>query len=72
MTKTDLSLADQLKAFCYFTIKYLETDKQKYLSEAMEYRALLIKADFNSDYLDGIVDGLKETNPITPFLTATN
>ena len=59
MTKTDLSIADQLKAFCYFTIKYLETDKQKYLSEAMEYRALLIKADFNSDYLAALAEGIR-------------
>ena len=62
MTTQATNNVSNFRAFCHFTIKYHETDLQKYLTEAMEYRVKLIRSgDFDPEYLDGVIDGLTST-----------
>ena len=64
MTTQAIDNINNFKAFCYFTIKYQDTDLQKYLVEAMEYRVKLIRSGgFDASYLDGIIDGLNHARP---------
>ena len=51
---------DLFKLYVGLVRRYWETDKQRYLTEAMNVRIQLLKTEtFTSDFLDGVSDGIR-------------
>jgi hypothetical protein len=51
---------DLFKLYVGLVRRYWETDKQRYLTEAMHVRIQLLKTEaFTSDFLDGLSDGIR-------------
>ena len=51
---------DLFKLYVGLVRRYVETDKQRYLTEAMNVRLQLVKTEvFTPDFLDGVIDGIR-------------
>ena len=51
---------DLFKLYVGLVRRYWETDKQRYLTEAMNVRIQLLKTEtFTSDFLDGVSDDIR-------------
>ena len=51
---------DLFKLYVGLVRRYVQTDKQRYLTEAMNVRIQLLKTEaFTSDFLDGVTDGIR-------------
>ena len=55
-----MTSVDLFKLYVGLVRRYWETDKQRYLTEAMNVRLQLIKTEvFTPEFLDGIADGIR-------------
>lgn len=55
-----MTTVDLFKLYVGLVRRYVETDKQRYLTELLNVRLQLIKTEvFTAEFLDGIADGIR-------------